>query len=196
MLGQLLNPVLVEYLGAALALLYLLLAMKESWWCWPAAIVSSFLYFLVFFEVKLYTEALLQIFYALMAIFGWTKWRPDACGNVLEKIKVWPLALHLKFGAFTIALTLPIAFLLYKYTDAALPWVDAPLTTFSILTTYLVAIKVLGNWIYWIVIDAISIVVYAYKGLHVSALLFLIYTVLAYIGWRRWRREYYGTNQR
>ena len=177
----------VEYWAALLALIYLLLAMKEKWLCWPVVIISALLYAWVFFDARLYTEAVFQFFYIGMCVYGWRKWRPHK-NTAAEVIKRWPLKFHLLAGASSLALALPVAFLLARYSNASFPYLDSCLTAFSLAATFMVAAKVLENWLYWILIDLISTVLYFYKDLYVSSLLYLLYTVLAVVGYVQWRR--------
>lgn len=181
---------LIEILAVLTALLYLVLAIKENRYCWPAAIISSLLYIFVFIEVKLYLEACLQVFFIVLSVRGWLRWEGEKalsihCMNIRQHI----------FGISGMAfLAIFLAQVLIAYTDASLPYVDALITCFSIYATFLVNEKYLENWIYWVVIDAIAVIVYFSKGLEYTTGLFLAYTILAIQGYFVWKKNYAGQN--
>ena len=132
-------------------------------------------------------DSLLNIFYAGMAVYGFRQWRSGPEGGAL-RITHWPLRRHV-FALLTIAaLSLANAFILRRFTAAAWPFLDSLVTWSSVFTTYLVTRKVHENWTWWLVIDSVSLGLYASRGLYVTALLFAGYLVLIVIGIREWRR--------
>ncbi len=184
-LTELQNVSIAEACAVALAVAYLILAIRQNVLCWLAAFVSSLIYLTVFYTAQLYMESALQIFYAAMAAYGywqWTRGGTDASGL---RITIWSLRQHA--NALTLILTASLSFgYLMSRTDAAFPYVDSFTTVAAIVTTYMVALKVLENWLYWFVIDSVSVYVYLERGLTLTALLFVVYLVLIVIGWRRW----------
>jgi nicotinamide mononucleotide transporter len=184
-LTELQNVSIAEACAVALAVAYLILAIRQNVLCWLAAFVSSLIYLTVFYTAQLYMESALQIFYAAMAAYGywqWTRGGTDASGL---RITIWSLRQHA--NALTLILTASLSFgYLMSRTDAAFPYVDSFTTVAAIVTTYMVARKVLENWLYWFVIDSVSVYVYLERGLTLTALLFVVYLVLIVIGWRRW----------
>jgi nicotinamide mononucleotide transporter len=176
-----------EVLAVVLAVAYLLLAMRENRWCWPAGIASSLLYLVVFFTAGLYMEGTLQLFYVAMSVYGWWTWRPAARGGGSAlAIQRWPLRRHVAALAVVIVLALANGYLLHRYTPAAAPYLDSFVTWSSVLTTWMVARKVLENWLYWFIIDSVTLGLALQRGLHLTAALFLLYLVLIVIGWRAW----------
>lgn len=178
-----------EAAGVALAVAYLVLAIRQNILCWAAALMSSALYTLIFFTARLYMESVLQIFYAAMAVYGWYQWRyaGDAGDGVL--VHTWQLRRHVLVVGGVAAATLLVGWGM-NHTNAAFPYADAFTTVAAVVTTFMVARKVLENWIYWFVIDSISIYLYVARELYLTALLFLFYLVLIVIGFRSWRRAY------
>ena len=180
----------MEIAAVILAVAYLLLAMRENRWCWPAGIASSLLYLAVFFAAGLYMESGLQLFYGAMSVYGWRVWRPAGSGEgAALSIQRWPLRWH---GAAVLSVTvisLTSGYFLHHYTPAAAPYLDSFVTWSSVLTTWMVARKVLENWLYWFLIDSLSIYVYARRGLWLTAGLFVAYLVLIVIGYATWRRQ-------
>lgn len=177
-----------ENLAVALAVAYLLLAMRESVLCWYAAFASTAIYTVIFWNVSLVMESALNVFYMAMAVYGWWEWKKGGSDHEGVPIHTWPLRYHL----WTIAgvlITAVLAGWLLTGTGAARPHVDSFTTVASVVTTFMVARKVLENWLYWIVIDAVSIWLYMDRGLQSTAALFAVYVVLAVVGYLSWRRK-------
>jgi nicotinamide mononucleotide transporter len=166
----------LELTAVLLALSYLLLVVREHIACWLAAAVSTSIYLYLFFDVGLYAESLLQVYYLGMAGYGYYQWRLGANRQNLKPVIV--------------TCTLALAELL-KVVESQAPYLDAFTTCASIVTTYMVAQKVLENWLYWFVIDSASIVLYLERGLYFTALLFLIYLLIIAVGYSRWRQQYH-----
>jgi nicotinamide mononucleotide transporter len=177
----------IELLAAALAIVYLLLAIGQRSACWYAAFASSILYIWVFLGAHLYMDSLLQVFYAGMAVYGYWQWRRRRQGGALA-VTHWPARRHGVALLIIVALSLLNALVLRRFTAAAWPFVDSLVTWSSVFTTYLVARKVYENWTWWLVIDSVSLCLYLSRGLYVTALLFALYLVLIVIGMREWRR--------
>ncbi len=181
-----------ELVAVILAIAYLLFAMKQNILCWPAALLSTAIYTWLFFEVTLFMESLLQVYYMGMAIYGWYAWtRKDDQGHELA-ISRWNLRQHLMALLLILALTALSATLLQN-TNASYPWLDSFTTWSAVLTTWMVTRKVLENWLYWIVINSISIYLYLNKDLILTALLFGLYIVLSISGYLVWKKQYRDT---
>lgn len=175
-----------EAAAVGLAVLYLILAIRQNPWCWVAAIGSAALYLFLMFEARLYMQSVLQVFYIGMAVYGWICWRRGEPGERLRVSSwsasdhVWPLLIIVVSGLF-------VGGLMFLYTDAAAPWLDALAASGAVVTTWMVARKVLQNWHYWFVIDLASAWLYASQGLWLTAALFVFYLVLVIVGYRSWR---------
>jgi nicotinamide mononucleotide transporter len=178
----------LEAVAVLLAIAYLLLAIRQSRWCWPAAFVSSLLYVLLMFRARLYMETALQVFYAVLAVYGWWAWQHGGAANRPLAVSTWPVRHHLAALAAVLALSFASAFLLSRYTAAALPFLDSLTTWGAVVATWMVARKLLGNWGWWFVIDSLSIYLYVSRGLYATAALFVLYLVLIVIGYVSWRR--------
>ena len=177
----------VEIIAAALAMAYLLLAIRQRIECWAAAFVSSCLYVWVLFTARLYMESLLSAFYAAMAVYGFWQWRRGSEGTALA-VSRWPL-LRQAAGAFgVLALSVLSWYFLRRFTPAAWPFVDSMVTWSSVFATFLVARKVYENWHWWLVIDSVSLCLYFTRHLYLTTLLFALYLMLIVIGMRQWRR--------
>jgi nicotinamide mononucleotide transporter len=178
----------VEILAAVLAVLYLVLAIRQRLSCWVAAFISSCLYVWVLFGAHLYMESMLNVFYAAMAVYGFQQWQRGRGGGSLVVCR-WPLAPHLAGVAGIVVLALINSYFLRRYTPAASPFVDSMVTWSSVFATFLVARKVYENWHWWLVIDSVSLCLYFTKHLYLTTLLFGFYLVLIVVGMRQWRNS-------
>ncbi len=179
----------IEAIAVLLALAYLVLAAYQNSWCWFAAAISSILYIKICFDAKLFIETGLQFFYLIMAIVGYFQWQKNN-PSVQEESQI--INLSLKQWVFGILICSIISFVMafwfQQNTDAKLPWLDAPVTIFSVWATWLVIKKVLQNWLLWIVIDSVAIYIYMQRSLKITALLYALYTLLAVIGYFKWKK--------
>ncbi|HKX56055.1 MAG TPA: nicotinamide riboside transporter PnuC, partial [Xanthomonadales bacterium] len=176
-----------EAIAVLLAITYLVLAIRQNIWCWAAAAVSTSIYLFIMFEARLYMESVLQLFYLGMAAYGWYQWRRHGENSKVLQVTTWPLSYHVFAIGSVLLLVFASGHLLSQYTDAALPHVDSFTTWGAVIATYMVARKVLENWVYWFVIDAVSVGLYLNRGLLLTALLFVFYLVLIILGYRSWR---------
>ncbi len=190
-----------EVAAVFLALAYVLLAAKGSLWCWPAALLSSSIYTYICWNANLKAEAGLQIFYVVMAIVGWLQWSKKnrtteaETGHPISDQKETPiiqysLVKNLIIIAVNLLATVVLGYILKNYLASANPYVDAFTTVFSLFTTWMVTQKVLENWLYWVVIDAVSVWLYMSRDLYFTALLFAFYTGLALYGYFAWKKLY------
>ena len=169
--------------AAISGILYIILAAKENVWCWLAASISVCLYMYINYDLGYYSQAVLQIFYLFMAIYGYVMW------NKLdpERIKEWSAKKHLFIIFIGAIITFIIGFILTEYVeDSEQPLLDSLTTVFSVFASYMVAKKVLGNWLYWIVIDSLIIYLYYIQGEFILALQFLVYIIIAIYGYFSW----------
>ena len=179
-----------EIVAALLAIAYLLLAMRQDARCWIAWIISSLMYLFVMYSAGLYMEAGLQIFYLLMGFYGLYQWQYKLANNETLKIKVWPISTHMMCLTALFLLVITSGYILSNNTDAASPYIDAFTTWGAIIASYMVAKKILENWIYWFVIDFVSVFLFVSRELYPTALLFCLYLVLVIIGYRSWKNEW------
>jgi nicotinamide mononucleotide transporter len=188
--AQFLQNSLLELTAVVFAIAYLVLAVKENNLCWYAAGVSTLIFLTIFWDVKLYMESALQIYYLAMAVFGWYQWRRASGESASLRVSMWSLKQHLIALALIASLTFVSGYLLTSGTDARLPYLDSFTTWASVVTTFMVARKVLENWIYWLVIDSVSIYLYVDRELYFTSLLFAVYIVIIFFGWFTWTKSY------
>jgi nicotinamide mononucleotide transporter len=183
----------LEIASVAFALAYLVLAVRQNILCWAAALISTLLSLALFYDARLYPETALQIFYAAMAVYGWSQWRhrgpPGERAAVDLPVSVWPWRNHVLAIVGSLAAALALGNVLSR-TNAAFPYLDSFTSVGAVITTYMVAKKILENWVYWLVIDGISLYIYWQRSLYLYAALFVVYLVLVVIGFYRWRRDW------
>jgi len=185
-------PSPLEIASVVFALAYLVLAVRQNILCWPAALISTLLSLALFFEARLYPETALQLFYAAMAVYGWQQWRNggragDRAGEL--RVSTWPWSYHALAIGGTLAAALALGAMLSR-TNAAFPYLDSFTSVAAVVTTYMVAKKVLENWVYWLVIDGLTLYIYWQRALYLYAALFVIYLVLVVVGFMRWHRDW------
>ena len=179
---------LAEWIAVGFAFAYVVLAIRQSAWCWVASVVSSAIFLVLFGRSGLLMQAWLQAFYIAMAFYGWWAWRGAGASGQTLQVTRWPWRWH----AIAIAAVTGLS-LLNGYVDSRsgaagfVPYVDALTAWAAVFTTWLVTRKVLENWLYWIVIDLVSSALYWGQGLQATAVLFVVYAILAVQGYRQWR---------
>jgi len=180
-----------ELVAVFTALMYTLLAAKGNIWCWPAALISTILYTVIFYDVYLWMDSFLQIYYLGMAFYGWYCWSEIKRNNQSSMfITRWPVIIHAKIILVLSLISIIIGWLMATYTPASFPYFDAFTTVFAIFSTYMVTKQVLENWVYWFIIDAASIYIYIEKDLTPTAVLFSLYVLLTIYGYYQWLKTF------
>ncbi|MDG2138790.1 MAG: nicotinamide riboside transporter PnuC [Flavobacteriales bacterium] len=176
---------LIEFLAVSFSIIYVILAANGNIWCWLAAIISVSLYVYICYNAKLYAETILQVFYLLMAFWGYFSWKSMNTKNTIQEIT---LSSHILFICFGVVFTFISGYLFSIYSDAKMPLVDSFTTIFSLIATYMVVKRILSTWLYFIVIDIVSIYLYYSRDLYFSSILFIIYSIIAVIGYYNWTK--------
>jgi len=184
----------IEIVAVMFGLLYIILAARENSWCWPAAFIGTGTSIYLFWDGELLMESALNVYYLAMAVFGWWQWqyggKEDGGGEkTILSIQSWPVKNHIIALTLIAVLTLSSGYLLNQNTSAALPYLDSFTTWSAVITTWMVARKVLENWLYWIVINSISIYLYIDRAFFLYAVLFVLYIIIAVFGYRQWRKS-------
>jgi len=180
-----------EVFASILGIGYVIFAARESQWCWPLAFVSTSIYTILFWEDQLPMQALLNFYYMGMAIYGYCLWQKHSKAENDLTISKFSWRHQMMFLLIGSALTYTTASYLQSANISQSPFLDAGVTVFSVLNTILMARKVLQNWLYWIVIDAAAIVLYAQTGYYATIVMFSVYLVLAFLGYINWMKLYY-----
>jgi nicotinamide mononucleotide transporter len=187
-----------EAIAAALGLVYLLLAVRRNLLCWLCAFVSTAIYLVLFARASLYMQSALQVFYLIMAVYGFIDWKNGRTEATGVLIRTWTMRQHAMAALAVAIATVVNGWLLVEHTDAAAPYLDSFVTWSSVITTWMVARRVLENWLYWIVVDALAAYLYFTQGLVATTVLFVIYlgiVVRGFFVWRKERREQIQSEQ-
>lgn len=179
----------IELVAAVLTLLNVWLVVRQSMWCWPIGAVSVALYFFVFLEAKYYADTGLQVFYFGMQFYGWYQWLYGGKERSELTVTRIPRGVAAVLAVATLGFAGTLGYLLDRYTDAALPYVDCTMTSMSLAAQWMMARKYLENWPVWIAVNVISIPLYSYRQLWSTVVLYSILLILAVKGYVDWKRE-------
>ena len=179
----------IELIAVCFSVAYVTFASFGKVWCWPAALVSTSLFTYIMFDAKLYLETILYVYYVIMAVYGWYEWVYG--GNRHEGVRISSYSLSrigLIIGICT-GVSVITGYLFATYTDNSMPYLDSFTTIFALATTWMVARKVLENWLFWIVIDAASVYLFLSRELYFTTALYSFYTLIAIFGYIQWKRK-------
>lgn len=185
---EILNTTPLEWIAVLTSLTYVILIARKSSVGWFFAALSSGVYVYICFVSQLYLETMLQIFYVGMACWGLISWNRSR--NRADFITRWRLSFHVWIVLISTMLTMLLGYLFDSCTNQSLPYLDAFTTVFSIGATFMVVRRVLENWFYWVIIDIVSVYLYYYKELNMTALMYCAYAVIAILGYYKWLKAY------
>ncbi len=183
-----------EWLIFITALLYVVLAAKENIWCWLMGIISSGFSIYLCFEGSLFLESFLQLFYFVIGFYAWYQWLHGSDKKDELKITSWNFKKNIPLCIIGIIIFIPLGFIAHKYSTQALPYLDAFITAFSLIATWMTAKKILENWIYWIIIDFMALILYFSRDFYLISVLYLLYTLLAFAGYIKWKKTFQTSN--
>lgn len=181
----------VEIVGAVLSVIYLYLSIREKSALWIFGFISSLLYIFVFFESKLYADMSLSFYYLGVSIFGWITWQQKTTqlqDTKLHITRIFDKKQLLQYVLGTLIAYLAYYLILQYLTDSTIPAADSVVGALSVIATWMLAKKKIENWLIWIVVDAFAAGLYFYKELYPTAILFVIYTVMAVVGYKQWKK--------
>lgn len=177
----------VEWAAAVTGLASVWLTVRENVWCWPTGLVSVALYVWVFYQARLYADTGLQVVYIVLSVYGWWEWLHGGPGR--RELPVGRASGRLMAGMIALALlgALVLGYGLDRWTDAALPYADSLITSTSLVAQWMLARKLWENWTLWITVDVMAVGVFAFKGLVITTVLYVVFLGMAIAGWREWR---------
>jgi len=186
----------LEVTGTVASLVYLFYSIREKVWLWPWGIIASAISLLVFYQCALYADMGLQVYYLAISAYGWWYWMSGKAQEETGHVPIKELSRRLFIKLVIVGLVIYLGLLgallyipaMVNIASSDMPYLDAFTTAASITATWMLARKYLHHWIFWIVIDLVSMGMYLYKGLYFYSILFLIYTVGAIVGYREWKR--------
>lgn len=185
----------IEAIGTFISIIYIYFSIKQKIWLWPLGLISSILYVYIFYDHKIYADMGLQLYYVVISIYGWYSWnRSNIHSNNQTNVqllrnnhKLTIVLLAVSFIIFII-----ISQILIYFTDSPIPYADAFTTSLSIVATWMLAKRYIENWLIWILIDAVSSLIYMYKDLYFTVFLYGVYTIMAVVGYRTWLMDLKG----
>lgn len=179
----------LELVAFVLAIAMVIFNIRVNPLGWPLAIVSSLLYFALFWSHRLYGDASLQIFFVVIAAWGWWQWLrgTDASGGALRVRRLPSRARWMLLALFAIAWPATGLFL-RTYSDTDVPWWDAFPTAASVIGQWLLGRKYVENWAVWVVVNIVAVSLFAYKGLLLTVVLYVVFIAMSVVGWRAWAR--------
>lgn len=178
----------LELISFVLAVITVLLNIRQTHWAWLFSILSSATYGVVFFGARLYGDTALQVVFIVVSVWGWYQWLYGGARH--EGLVVTRLGSPQRWyalGAWLLGFGL-IALFLRTWTNTDVPHIDGFLTAGSLVGQLLLSRKKVENWHAWIVVDVLYVGLYVYKGLMLTAILYAVFVVLAWIGLRTWSR--------
>lgn len=184
----------IELLGAILGLLYILFSIRQHILTWPTGLFTSLLYIVVFFQSGFYADMGLQVYYVVISIYGWYFWLKGGKKNSdvrQEQVPVRksPKKVIIYSLLVTIAIYGGLLLILLNFTDSTVPYMDSLTTALSITATWMLAKKYIEHWLIWIFVDLFSAGLYVYKELWPTVILFAVYTFMAVLGYREWKKD-------
>ena len=185
-----------EMLAVGLAVAYLVLAVRQNRWCWVAAFVSTAIFTALFWGVELLMQSALNVYYMGMAVYGWWQWGRGGRGDGELAVTRWRWQAHAGILALVVLATLISGHLLRLHTQAAWPYLDSFITWGAVVTTFMVARKVLENWAWWMLINALAVFLFIERSMLLTAGLHLSYLVISVFGWISWYRDFHGAGNR
>jgi nicotinamide mononucleotide transporter len=179
----------LEFVAVSFGLVSVYLSAREHIISWPTAIVNVAIFFVLFWRAKLYADAVLQLVYLALSIYGWYEWRFGGAQHTPLRVsratrRHWAVLVPL----FLVG-GVGLGALLARFTDSPLPYSDALLTAGSLVAQWMMTRKLLENWIVWIVADVVYVPVFIQRGLPLTALQYSVFLVLAAMGWFGWRQS-------
>ena len=183
----------LEIIGTLVGLVYLWLEYKASIYLWIASIVMPAIYLFVYFDAGLYADFGINVYYLLIALYGWMTWKYGKTSpSAKDEVKELPITHLPKQGWINVALAFVvfqflIAWILIQYTVSIVPWRDAFTTELSIVGMWMLARKYVEHWGVWLVVDVASAGLNIYKGLYFTAVLYALYAIIAIFGYKKWK---------
>jgi len=179
-----------ELAAVVLAVAYLLLAVRQNRLCWVAALVSTAIFTVLFWNVQLLMQSALNGYYMAMAVYGWWHWRHGGDSDQALPVTRWRPRQHALALGLVALCALVSGYLLSRHSQAAWPYLDSLVTWGAVVTTFMVARKVLDNWAYWMVINSLAVFLFVDRGMFLTAGLHVAYLVISVFGWVSWLRDY------
>jgi nicotinamide mononucleotide transporter len=193
----------IEFFGVVSGLIAVWLSARANIWSWPIGIVNVTLAFILYFQVQLYPDSFLQVFFFITNLLGWWRWANPKAGEEDRKSELKVSYMRRDQLLLTSIAGLIFTFVLGKFAShlhewmpsifsmpSAYPYIDSFITVMSVVTTFYMIQKKIECWVIWILVDVVATILYFVKGVKFFSLEYLIFTFLAAYGLYTWMREY------
>jgi len=178
-----------EILGFVTGAASVLLAVRQSAWNWPVGIANNAFFLILFWRANLYADAVLQIVYIVISIFGWWNWLRGGTGHTELPVTKTSRRSAIILATITAVTTAILAIALRRFTDSSVPLGDGVTTALSLTAQFMLSRKLLENWWVWMTADVIYIALYCYKSLYLTAVLYLLFFAMCIAGYTGWRKS-------
>ena len=195
----------IEISGAVTGIIYVFLEIRQTTWLWPVGIVTSAVYIWVFFHGKLYADMSLQVYYLVISFLGWYWWikgtsgyqaaekessgsEGDDSGDLLHVTRL-KLKTGIMLSIVFIALYFTLWYILSRMTDSPVPELDSFITSLSIVATWMLARKIYEHWYLWIIVDFVASLLFIYRGLYPTVVLYFVYGAMSFAGLIEWKKS-------
>jgi nicotinamide mononucleotide transporter len=178
-----------EVLAVVFGIVSVYLSTREHIWSWPTALVNVGLYFVVFYEAKLYADMGLQVVYFGLSLYGWYEWLYGGANRTELHVSRTTRPLGVRLLIIGVVCAAVLGTLLARFTDAALPYVDSATTSTSLVAQWMMTRKILENWAVWLAVDVVYVGMFIFKHLYLTAGLYTVFFVLAAMGYVQWKRS-------
>lgn len=184
----------IEVIATVLGIVGVVYEIKQHVLVWPIGIITALLYIYVYFQARFYADMLLQVYYVPISIYGWWFWLYGRKRKTIKEEEIVPVKragtkLIFILALATILLTVLMALFLKEFTDSPVPLGDGFTTAGGFVATWMLARKIIEHWFLWIIVDATSMCLYVYKGLYPTTILFIVYTIMAFVGYFEWKKS-------
>jgi nicotinamide mononucleotide transporter len=177
----------LEAIAAALGVVNVIMVIRRSVWNFPVAIVMVTLYGVVFFDARLYSDALLQLVFVALNLYGWASWTAARAERSVP-VRWMPVSTAMLAAGLALAGWAAWSTLMARLTDAAVPYWDGAVAVLSITAQILLARRYVENWLYWIAVNVLAVGLFWTRDLRLTAALYALFLAMAVLGFRRWRR--------
>ncbi|WP_431241375.1 nicotinamide riboside transporter PnuC [Flavobacterium sp. P21] len=178
----------IEIFGAIFGFLAVYFTIRQNIWCWFFGLIQVMLYCFVFYTSKLYSDMILHIIYIFLQGYGWYSWKYGGANH--DTLRISLLTKRILWVALTVFISILVGYFMDTRTDASCPYIDAFIMVASLVAQYLMIIKVLESWLFWIAVDVVAIGVYSYKELYFTAILYVLFLIMAIAGYLEWKKAY------
>ncbi len=180
---------LLQIIGVVLGLLYLYLEYKANIWLWLVGLIMPIVHGVLYYKSGLYADCAMNGYYVLAGLYGWIVWKNKKSDGKTVNIQKTPMKCAILLIPIYAILHVIIYWLLITFTNSTVPFADSFTTALSIIAMWMLAQKFVEQWLVWLVIDVVTVGLYIYKGIPITATLYALYSILAVVGYRKWLKE-------